>query len=157
MVNDDLTLARVLLDGFIKDNGPESLDDEREARRALVRLLRSDTPLDRDVRDGLAALFDPDNELRIAITGVIPGEGQLLGGFTPNDRKLTFQFRSRKRRPDHVRNSAIAQQVHDGIASGLTAEKALAATAEKFGVSDDAVKRIWRAFRAARELGLFDR
>ena len=88
MVNDDLTLARVLLDGFIRgDNGQQYLDNEREARRALVRLLRSDTPLDRDVRDGLAALFDPDNELRIAITGVIPGEGQLLGGFTPNDRK----------------------------------------------------------------------
>jgi hypothetical protein len=32
MVNDDLTLARVLLDGFIKDNGQEYLDDEREAR-----------------------------------------------------------------------------------------------------------------------------
>jgi hypothetical protein len=91
------------------------------------------------------------------MTGVIPGECQLPSGFTPNDRKLAFQFRSRKRRPDHVRNSAIAQQVHDGIASGLTAEKALAATAEKLGISDDAVKRIWRAFRAARELGLFDR
>ena len=109
------------------------------------------------MRDGLAALFDPDNELRIAITGVIPGEGQLLGGFTPNDRKLTFQFRSRKRRPDHVINTAITQHMHDGIASGLTDKIASAATAEKFGISDDAVKRIWRAFRAARELGLFDR
>jgi len=157
MVNDDLTHARVLLEGFIGNDEQKYLDDEREARRALVRLLRGDAPLDRDVRDGLAALFDPDNELRIAITGVIPGEGQLLGGFTPNDRKLTFQFRGRKRRPDHVRNTAIAQHVHDGIASGLTDKIASAATAEKFGISDDAVKRIWRAFRAARELGLFDR
>ena len=40
MVNDDLTLARVLLDGFIRDNQQKYLDDEREARRALVRLLR---------------------------------------------------------------------------------------------------------------------
>jgi len=157
MVNDDLTLARVLLDGFIRDNEQKYLDDEREARRALVRLLRSDAPLDRDVRDGLAVLFDPDNELRIAITGVIAGEGQLLGGFTPNDRKLTFQFRSRKRRPDHVRNTAIAQHVHDGIASGLTDEKAWAATAQKFGLPDDAVKRLWDGFRVARELRLFDR
>ena len=109
------------------------------------------------MRDGLAVLFDPHNELRIAITGVIAGEGQLLGGFTPNDRKLTFQFRSRKRRPDHVRNTAIAQHVHDGIASGLTDEKAWAATAEKFGLPDDAVKRLWDGFCVARELRLFDR
>jgi hypothetical protein len=156
-VNDDLTLARVLLDGFFADSEQKYLDDEREARRALVRLLRSEAPLERDVRDALAALFDPDNEVRIPITGIIAGECRLLDGFTPNDRKLAFQFRSRKRRPDHVRNTAIAQHVHDGIASGLIAEKAWAATAEKFGLSDEAVKRIWGGFRTARELRLFDR
>lgn len=157
MVSDDLTLARVLLEGFIGNDEQKYLDDERKARRALVRLLRSDAPLARDVRDALAALFDPDNELRIPMTGVIPGECQLPSGFTPNDRKLAFQFRSRQRRPDHVRNTAIAQHVHDGIASGLTEEKAAGTTAEKFGLSVDAVKRIWSGFRTARELRLFDR
>jgi hypothetical protein len=153
MANDDLILARVLLAGFVENNQQKYLDDEREARQALVRLLRSEAPLDRDVRDALAALFDPDNELRI--TGVIPGECQLMDWYTPNDRKLTFQFRSRKRRRDPVRNSAIAQHVHDGIASGLTAEKAWADTAAKYGLSDDVVKRIWSGFRWARERRLF--
>jgi hypothetical protein len=36
MVSDDLTLARVLLEGFIGNDEQKYLDDERKARRALV-------------------------------------------------------------------------------------------------------------------------
>ncbi len=119
-----------------------------------MRLLRSDAPLHRDLRDGLAALFDPDNELRII--GHIPGEGTLGDHHTPNDRKLVFQFRSKKRRVDNTRNTAIVQHVHDISKAGKSVEEAIAEVAGKFNLSEGAVKAIWLDFSKYRKLGFFD-
>jgi hypothetical protein len=68
MSNSDLQLARTLLNGFVDEvrQRPETrylvkgCAEEVEARRAIARLLRSNYPLDRQLREHLADLFDPD-------------------------------------------------------------------------------------------------
>lgn len=148
----DSILALTLLDGFIQNNEnglPEqhylAETKEDEGRRALARLLRSDAPLDRHIRHTLAALFEPND---------VTDEHGRPWPYVPNSRQLKFEFRSKKRRPDHVRNSAIAQYVNSRIKGDDSVEKTIANAAEKFDLSEDTIKTIWRKYRWAKHLGL---
>jgi hypothetical protein len=136
MSNSDLMLARVLLGGFEDElRGHQYLADENEARRALVGLLRSHAPLDRRICNRLAALFDPDGS---------------------DERHLVFELRSGKRRTGHLhsRNTRIAQHVSDAHGAGSSIEEAVADAAEKFGVSEKTVWKIWGGYAWARERSL---
>jgi hypothetical protein len=92
-MSSDETLIRVLLHGFValdKNGLPRQEylkpggEEERTARAALARHLRSDAQLSREQRDQLAKLLDVDPE---------------------NDRRIVFQYRRRGRRPQHMANT----------------------------------------------------
>src|SRR5262249_15743149 len=96
MSNSDLQLAWTLLIGFVDEarQRPETRylvkgrAEEVEARRAIARLLGSKYPLDPQLRDQLANLFDPD----------------LLW----EQRTIEFVFRRQGTPTDHIRNTRIA-------------------------------------------------
>src|SRR5262249_9754048 len=96
--------------------------NEAEARRAFAKLLRSEAPLDRQLRNALADVFDPD----------------MVDG-----RTVQFQFRSKKRRPDHLRNACIRQYITDRIAYDSVG-KAIEGAAVMAGISAEAVRKIWQ-------------
>ena len=128
-------------------------EDERKARRVLVKMLlaASDEPIPdllKMLLAGLAALFDTDITLQ--------PDGSV---FPPSERVLEFKFRSKRRRIDKSRNTAIATdiaiRIYAARGSGckMSVETATAEAAEKFGVSYDTAKKIWA--RADRVRALF--
>jgi hypothetical protein len=133
-VSDDLSEARALLDGFVVKDlkgrlGSKHLklgtNDEVSARQALARLLRGSGPLDRQLREQLADLLDPSSTA---------------------DRTLVFAYRRRGKRADHVRTTQIAEHVFEARKTS-TVEVAIADAAEKFDVSEDLAKKVWRRYR----------
>jgi hypothetical protein len=141
----DETLARMLLCGFVGkdkkgllrqwyfgDRGlPEYLSrsgDESEARAAIVRLLRSNRPLSRDLRHSLASLFDSK--------GIYDGI----------ERKIVFIKRSTNQ-PRHMRNTEIVEFVRKKLPEGGDIGAAITAAANHFRLSEDAVKKIWHPYR----------
>jgi len=134
----DLQLAWMLLDGEIEERQgrrrTKYLDEavELEARAAIARLLRSEGPLDRQLRDSLARLFDPNppawEQRKIRIEGRRPGE-------------LT----------DHIRNTQIAYYIWDEVERGKRVTAAVESAAEKFALSADRVWQIWSGYRPLLE------
>jgi hypothetical protein len=121
MSGSDLNLARALLDGFVEQNSGGRLrtkylkkgsPKELEARRALAKLLRSDSPLDRGIRTNLAALFDP-----------APPAWQ--------QRKITIGNRQRGIR-DHVAATQIAWHVWEEVSSGQTVADGVESALRKY-------------------------
>jgi hypothetical protein len=107
----DLQLARVLLAGFVEEDRrgnrrtkylEKGSHDEMEARQAIGRLLRSNRPLDRQLRGELADLFDP------------PAWGQ---------RKIEFVSRRQGQHTDHVRNTQIASYVSHQVKGGSKSKR----------------------------------
>lgn len=118
-------LAAALMAGFIEklDEGrprKKYLDGKEEdrARAAMARLLRSGRPLTQDFRDCLAVLFDPSASAHPA-----------------SDRKLVFKNRSGGRWPDHVRNTRIAQYIHNCIRREVTEWRRLRKKRRAFSAS----------------------
>jgi hypothetical protein len=134
MSKTDLPLARALLDGLDEEDGlgrRRSRKDipkkhERDARRAISNLLRSSRPLDRQLRESLADLFDPPDGARRKITIVVHGRGRLN---------------------DPVRKTQIAAHVHTRMAGGATLKAAVVDAAKKFCVSEDAIRKILAGYR----------
>ena len=138
---DDLALARTLLGGFLKNGHHHYLDpgDEGRARKALVRELLSERPLDRDLRVMLAAMFGPD-PIPLSSVALYSDEGHQM--FLTAERVLSFGFRSKKRRSPIIRDLMIASWVETRMeGSSISVEGATAEAADKFGLSDDAVKK----------------
>jgi hypothetical protein len=139
MSNEDLQLARILLGGFVEDRqgrlSSEYLKkgsaDELRARKALARLLRDRGPLDRQLREHLADLFDPPKGERRKIQIVGHGQG---------------------RPSNHVRDTQIASHVDAEMRRGKRYEDAIATAADKFCLSGDMIKKIWGRYRADRTL-----
>lgn len=138
----DERLACILLCGFVFKNksglrevkypGDKGLPEyfsgeEFRARAAIARLLRSDRPLSRDLRDSLASLFDSD--------GINDGI----------ERKIVFRKRSTKQR-QHMANTQIVEFVRKAL-EGKKIHAAITAAANHFGRGDDAVKKIWLGYR----------
>ena len=105
---------------------------ELEARTAIARLLRSEGPLDRQLRDSLARLFDPNppawEQRKITIVGRRPGA-------------LT----------DHIRNTQIAYYIWDQVERGKRVKAAVESAAEEFAISADRVTQIWSRYRPQLE------
>ena len=137
MSQSDLTLARVLLDGYVEEDHrgrrrskyfKRGSRDELDARRAIARLLRSKNPLERQLRDNLAGLFDPD-----------PPESE--------QRKIEIVFQSQGRYRDYVRKTQIAYHVWGEVSAGRKIVAAINSAVEKFEVSEELVKQIWGRYR----------
>ena len=125
---------------YLRQKGPE----EREARLSVARLLRSDKPLDHQLRQHLAALFDPEED-------TYPG----------GERRLLFTYRRRPGRyRDNFRNSQIAEYIRGQRKAGLTVEKAIEAATDKFGklgLREDMIRKIWNAHRRLERRYLIQR
>jgi len=139
MSDSDLHSARALLGGYVAEDHrgrrrskylKRGSRDELDARRAIARLLRSKDPLDRQLRESLAGLFDPD----------FPAWEQ---------RKIEIVAQRRGRSRDHVWNTQIAYHVWDEVSAGRKVVDAINGAVEKFEVSEDLVKQIWGKYRRA--------
>jgi hypothetical protein len=101
-------------------------DKEQAARRALVGRLRGDRPLSRELRDLLAALFDPD-------------QSELADG-TPV-RQLVFKFRKGRKLEFH-RNLMINLILSMQTGAGISINDALGRTGQIFGMESEAIRKI---------------
>ena len=143
MSDGDAEAARRLLGGFIVTDKRNRLHrkylkersaKERNARRAIARLLRSKEPLDRQLRVSLADLFDPDDPL---------GE----------ERCIKLGSRHWGRQVDQINKTQIASEVAVNIKCGGVT-RAIQNVAEDFLLSEERVKQIWSEYRWAFQLGL---
>jgi hypothetical protein len=138
---DDLSEARALVGGYVEEDAkgrrrskylmPGS-DEERSARQALARVLRGSDPLERQLRDSLAGLFDPDP----------PAWEQ---------RKIRIVSRRQGGKTDHVRNTQIAEYIWFEVKGGERVTAAIEGAAEKFAISADMTTKIWGGYRPLME------
>jgi hypothetical protein len=98
-------------------------DEERMARLALVRVLRSERPLSSTLRKRLAELFDES---------------------TIGERRLVLQFRRKGKRPHHMANAQVANYVDRQIRQGVKTEAAVALAMEHYGLSRKAINDMRR-------------
>jgi hypothetical protein len=136
-----LQLARLLLSGsseldkhkrrrsiYLKPGSPEEL----VARRTLAALLRSDGPLDRQIRDVLANLVDPDPQ---------PWE----------PRTIRLEYRAEGTPADHIANTQLAEYVLRLIRKGATVTEACDGAADRFKVNESTVMKVWSNYRPVLE------
>ena len=123
----DLEFAKALLDGIVETDRrgrlrlrylEEGSSGELNARVALSKLLRSDKGLNRQLRDFLAELFDPNPPAR-------------------QQRKLIFAFRRPGKKTDPYANVHVFVEVATAVKSGSTAAAAIADTAQQYGISEE--------------------
>jgi hypothetical protein len=67
------------------------------------------------------------------------------------ERKIEIAFKRRGGRRDHVRNTQIACHVYDQVAAGSNVAAGINSAVEKFGVSEELVKKIWGRYRRQLE------
>jgi hypothetical protein len=137
MATSDFQLVQALLGGSIEQDArgrlrlvylKEGAAEELAARRALAKLLRSDAPLNHQIRSKLAELFDPD----VAWL---------------EERKISISFRGRGPPTDPAAGAQVFLRVNDIIKkSGATLNRAFAEVALEFEISDEMVKRYWRRY-----------
>jgi hypothetical protein len=137
MPGSDLQLAWMLLNGFVEEGRQGTLRTkyleegyplELQARTAIARLLRSKAPLDAQLREHLADLFDP-----------IPAAWR--------PRRIKFVFRRPGTATDQTRNTQIAQDVGAQVKRGVRVTKAITNAANRFALSEDTIKKIWHNYR----------
>jgi len=137
-----LMLAKVLLAGYTEIDARGlplkkylAKDKEPEARSAIACILRDhQKPLDHDLRDKMAALFDLTPDTYPAI-----------------DRKIVFVHRGKGQRQNSLANTAIAWHVRGAITQGSTVTAAIQSATDKFGVDDSTVKKLWGRYRRVFE------
>jgi hypothetical protein len=101
---------------------PDS-DREREARTAFARLLRSDVPLNEELRYILADLF-------------YPRDGPA------HERQLVFKNRFPGKSPEWQRDIQIAGHVFYQVKDGTKVDVAIQDAMERFGVQRDRLSRV---------------
>jgi hypothetical protein len=134
----DPQLARELLGGYCDQDRrgrlrsrylKEGSQEEVDARRAIARLLRSNDPLDRQLRTALAGLFDPDGPPAL------------------EQRKISIVWRRRGGHIDHRANTQIAEHIRAERIAGKAFDDAIESAVEKFSVSEELAKQIWGRYR----------
>jgi hypothetical protein len=142
--NEQELLIDLLLRGYV-DEGynyrywRDKSSDENRGREALAELLRSGRPLTRDLRDTLAALFDPS-------------ENHYPGG----ERRLLFEVRAKKGKkkskpPKTILHSSVAHHIYAIAKSGASIGAAVEDATQKFGLQERMIKRIWSQYRSTEE------
>ena len=103
-------------------------EGERAARKALARLLR-EGKLELDLAEALAALIDPDVDLK-----------------TQPLRILKFQFRGREHPRDFLRDMLLVRDVYKLVCEGQKLEDAINEVAERCKLSADTLTAVWKKF-----------
>jgi hypothetical protein len=148
----DLQMAFELLLGQIRGGHSLTGVSENEARKALVRLLSIDAPLDRRLREMLAGLFDPDPPALPQPNGM-PRNWAAAAG----EQKLVFKNRSSKRRNQTLRNLRIGawmeNRMESARASGekVRVEDTFYETARHFRLGYYTIEQIWSEYRRAAQ------
>ena len=123
--------------------------EEKAARKSLAKLLRSDRPLEYQLRHTLAALFDVEAD-------TYPG----------GDRQMTFQKRRQSgRNADHFRNSQVVQYIKECKRADednarpttrrnsrerkprMIMGEAVRQASDKFALGERMVWKIWQRYR----------
>ena len=132
----DLLAAYSYLGGFTKHDKrgvprqrycKQDLREEKDCRAALARVLRSRDPLDHQLREMLAQLFEPD-----------PGPETIWG-----IRKLTISFRANRRPRDHNANTHMAWFIWERVKSGANVESAIQEAMDQFEISRERAYDLW--------------
>jgi hypothetical protein len=145
-------MAFELLLGQIRGGHSLTGASENEARKALVRLLSIDAPLNPRLRQMLAGLFDPDPPPLPQPNG-LPRNWAAAAG----EQMLVFKNRSSKRRNQTLRNLRIGawmeKRMESARASGekLRVEDLFDETARHFRLGYDTIKQIWSEWRRAAQ------
>jgi hypothetical protein len=100
-------------------------DEERAARRLFVKLLRGDQSLSREIRNLLAALFDPDPQRSWV------------------ERQLVFRLCRGRKREFH-RDLIINLLMHMQVGAGIAVKTASDKVARALGMTSDAVRKVWQ-------------
>jgi hypothetical protein len=152
MRKEDEELAMDFLVGVVEYNDkglprwePLKGADETKARKALIRLLRCQelTPA---IHIALAILFGDDIKGGDSATRQYPLSSPTWAKY----RKLVFKKRLGGAPQKGFERSAIAGSVWRDIARGTKPEAAKRRAAEKFNLSEPAIKSILRDFRALK-------
>jgi hypothetical protein len=110
---------------------PERSDDSDYCRAALARVLRSDRPVDRQLRDMLADLFEPIETLK-----------------SPwGSRKLTAGFRNAVKPRDTHANTHMAWFVWKRASEGVGVEGAIREAVDTFDVTRERMYDLWKAYK----------
>ena len=99
-------------------------------RAALARVLRSERPLDRQLREMLATMFEPNPEI----------------GSLWSERKLCV--RRRKKPKDHMANTHMAWFVWERVRAGTNVERAIDQAMDQFNVSRERMYDLWKAYKS---------
>jgi hypothetical protein len=139
----DLLCAIALLQGFAEVNEWDKdkirsayLEEgslyEQDARRAISRLLDRDAPLPREVRTALRDLFVPD---------------------PPAWEQRTIRLVARRpgRPSDHLVHTQVAEYIWREGRNGKRLTDAIIDAADKFSLSDEAIKKIWSRYHPLLE------
>jgi hypothetical protein len=134
----DVSAASAYLGGFVKTGGraipqhryyDENSTEAQFCRAALARVLRDDRPLDRQLRDMLATMFDPAPE-----AGSLWSERVLRAGF-------------RKKPKDHFANTHMAWFVWERRKAEATTESAIKEAMVQFNVSRERMYALWGVYK----------
>ena len=122
-------LAFGLLNGFFEMGSiiiGRVTAQKKRARVALANLLRCQERLDRDLRVQLAALISP--------------QGREVGIVK---RKIVFKYVEAGHPTDDYRNSQIVKYIYDFAARDELIDNAVKQGAEKYGLGNRRIKKLW--------------
>ena len=106
--------------------------DEWEARETLAFLLRNQEPLSHELREVLAALFEPQPSPLAHPAGV---------------REVRLRKRKQGRTKNHAAATEIAKYVYDKAQAGKPVNAAKADAAEQFKMEYRTIGKIWGAYK----------
>jgi hypothetical protein len=133
---EDTRLGYVYLAGFVSTDErgiprkryyPPRSKDSNVCRAALARVLRSDRPLDRQLRDMLADMFEPQED-----------------PYRPfSSRELIAKSRSKHRHQDVFAISHMTRFMWERCRAGLSPEEAVKEAMDNFDISRVYAYRLW--------------
>lgn len=103
---------------------------EQVGRSLLAALLRSETPIPKEIRLELASLMDDK-----------PGVTQ------QSEREFKIQFRKKGRRPNLIRDMQVSEEIAEALNAGQLQKNAVSEVMAKHKISRSEVQRIWTKYR----------
>lgn len=109
----------------------EGSAEEKEARRALARMLRTSLPLDQGVRGILADLIDPDRD--------------------ELNRRIRFEHRRKGKPSNAAAEKKAAEFIWAQRRAGVKMKSVITAAMKQFGLKEKRVLAIWKHWRPILE------
>ena len=108
---------------YLKDGSAE----EKDARRALARMLRTSLPLNAGLRFTLGNLIDPDQELV--------------------ERRIRFEYRHKGKPSNWLAEKEIAEFIWARVQDGRLTKPVFNQTQEMSGLERSRIRDIWRRWK----------